>query len=307
MGVCNVKVRIISALVGIVVLVGIMAVPSPVVLVVACALLAAVAVFELLHNTGILKQKSLVFLSMGFAALEIPLCCYIKEFLAQPPSLNGNPYFWVGYLPLMLLGIYVVCLLVYVVLPCCKVTFEAAQYAFLLSLYAAVGFGSIAMLRLVSGIGWWLVVLLLVIAWSNDTGAYFVGVLLGKHKMAPKISPKKSWEGFFGGWVISVLCAVLVFILRFEIQHTYGENIFYTLYLLIPVAFLLAPLSVCGDLLASVIKRKCGIKDYGNIMPGHGGVMDRFDSVILIAPLLYLFVVNYSKIYHFIATLVSHS
>lgn len=301
------KVRIISALVGIVVLVGIMATPTPWVLVVACALLAAVAVYELLHNTGIIKQKSLLFSSMAFAALEIPLCCCVKEFLSKPPSLNGNPYFWVGYLPLILLGLYVVCLLVHVAIPCIKVSFESAEYAFLLSLYVAVGFGSIALLRLTTTIGWWLVVLLLVIAWANDTGAYFVGVLLGKHKMAPKISPKKSWEGFFGGWVISVLCAVLVFILRFEIENTYGENIFYTLYLLIPVAFLLAPLSVCGDLLASVIKRKSGIKDFGNIMPGHGGVMDRFDSVILIAPLLYLFVANYSEIYRFIAALVSNA
>ena len=286
------KVRIISALVGIVVLVGILAIPSPVAVIVACSLLAAVAVYELLNNTGIMKQKSLLFISMAFAAAEIPLYCYGNSIRYQPVSSDDYIQLLIRYLPLLVLGFYVLCLLVHIALPCIKVTLESAQYAFLLTLYATVGFGSIALMRQVRNIGWWLVVLVLVIAWTSDTGAYFVGSLIGKHKMAPKTSPKKSWEGFFGGWIISVLCAVLVFILRFEIENTYGENVFYTLYLFLPVAFVLAPLSVCGDLLASVIKRKCSIKDYGNIMPGHGGVMDRFDSVIFIAPILYVIAAN---------------
>jgi len=296
-----VKVRIISALVGIVVLVGILAIPSPVAVIVACSLLAAVAVYELLNNTGIMKQKSLLFISMAFAAAEIPLYCYGNSIRYQPVSSDDYIQLLIRYLPLLVLGFYVLCLLVHIALPCIKVTLESAQYAFLLTLYATVGFGSIALMRQVRNIGWWLVVLVLVIAWTSDTGAYFVGSLIGKHKMAPKTSPKKSWEGFFGGWIISVLCAVLVFILRFEIENTYGENVFYTLYLFLPVAFVLAPLSVCGDLLASVIKRKCSIKDYGNIMPGHGGVMDRFDSVLLIAPLLCLIVMNYSAIRNWMA------
>lgn len=299
------KVRIISALVGIVVLVGVLLIPSPLAVVAMCGFLAAVAVYELLNNTGIMKQKSLLFISMAFVVLEIPVCCYAKEIRSLIAVTESVPYLLLNYLPLILLGVYVLSLLVHIVIPGIRVSLESGQYAFLLTLYAAVGFGSIAMMRLEPNIGWWLVILALVIAWMSDTGAYFVGVLLGRHKMAPKISPKKSWEGFFGGWLISVLSAVLVFILRFEIEHTYGENVFYTLYLFLPLTFLLAPLSVCGDLLASAIKRKCGIKDFGNIMPGHGGVMDRFDSVILIAPLLCLFVKNYSLIYNFIANLVS--
>lgn len=295
------KVRIISALVGIVVLVGILAIPSPVAVIAACSLLAAVAVYELLNNTGIMKQKSLLFSSMAFAAAEIPLYCYVHSIRHQPVSFGANPQFLIRYLPLVVLGLYALCLLVHIVLPCIKVTLESVQYAFLLTLYATIGFGSIALMRQVRNIGWWLVVLVLVIAWMSDTGAYFVGSLIGKHKMAPKTSPKKSWEGFIGGWIFSVLCAVLIFILRFKIEHTLGENVFYTLYLFLPVAFVLAPLSVCGDLIASVIKRKCGIKDYGNIMPGHGGVMDRFDSVLLIAPLLCLIVMNYSVIHNWMA------
>ena len=295
------KVRIISALVGIVILVGILLIPSPIALVAMCGLLAAVAVYELLHNTGIMKQKSLLVISMAFVALEIPLCCYVEYVRSHPLILQANSLWMVSRLPVVVLGVYVLSLLIHAIVPCVKVTFESAQYAFLLTLYAGVGFGSIALLRLTANIGWWLVILLLVIAWMNDTGAYFVGSLIGRHKMAPKTSPKKSWEGFFGGWVISVLSAVLVFILRFEIENAYGENVFYTLYLFLPMVLLLAPLSVCGDLLASAIKRKCGIKDFGNIMPGHGGVMDRFDSVIFIAPLLLLLVSNYSVISNFMA------
>lgn len=294
------KVRIISAIVGMVVLIGVLWIPVPAVLVAMCGLLAAVAVYELLNNTGIMPQKCLLFVSMIFAGAEIPLYAYV-HYLRAHPLAEANAYPIIGYLPFILLGVYVLCLLVHVAIPRAKVTFESAQYTFLLTLYATVGFGSIALLRQVRNIGWWLVVLVLVIGWMSDTGAYFVGVLLGKHKMAPKISPKKSWEGFFGGWIISVLCAVLVFIIRFEVENSYGENVFYTLYLFLPVAVMLAPLSVCGDLLASLIKRKSNIKDFGNIMPGHGGVMDRFDSVIFIAPLLYLVVANYSVIANWMA------
>ena len=295
------KIRIISAVVGMVVLVGVLFIPSPIAVVIMSSLLAAMAVYELLNNTGIMKQKGVLFTSVAFAGLEILAYSYV-HYLRAHPLLEANSYAVIGCLPLILLGVYVLCLLLHVCILRSKITWDAVQYTFLLTLYATVGFGSIALLRQVRNIGWWLVVLVLVIAWTSDTGAYFVGVLLGKHKMAPKISPKKSWEGFFGGWVISVLCAVLVFIIRFEIENSYGENIFYTLYMMLPVAFILAPLSVCGDLLASIIKRKCGIKDFGNIMPGHGGVMDRFDSVVLIAPLLYLFVDNYSKIANWVAS-----
>lgn len=302
MGVCNVKVRIFSALLGIVMLIGVLLIPSPVAIAVMCSLLAIAAVFELLHNTGIVRQKSFLISSMAFAGLEILAYSFVTFIRAQP-LLEINSYVVIGYLPLILLGAYVLSILLHVLIPSVDVSFESAQYAFLLTLYATVGFGSIALMRQVRNIGWWLVVLVLVIAWMSDTGAYFIGVLLGKHKMAPTISPKKSWEGFFGGWIVSVLCAVLVFILRFEIENTYGENVFYSLYLFLPMAFLLAPLSVCGDLLASAVKRKCGIKDFGNIMPGHGGVMDRFDSVLLIAPLLYLIVENYSLIHNWMATL----
>ena len=289
------KVRIISAVVGIVVLAGVLLIPNPIALVIACAAAAAVAVYELLHNTGLMKQKSLLGFSMGFAAVEVLVCYYTNWLSEQIPASNTVLAFILQYLPVILLILYVLSLVIHIVIPAVDVTLESGEYAFLLTLYATAGFGCIALLRQLRNVGLWMVLLLLVIAWMSDTGAYFVGTFLGKHKMAPKLSPKKSWEGFFGGWLISVAAAVGLFFLR--LQWLSGENLFGALILYILVALVLAPLSVVGDLLASLIKRKTNIKDYGHIMPGHGGVMDRFDSVMFIAPLLYLVAINYSNIY----------
>ena len=160
---------------------------------------------------------------------------------------------------------------------------SAVGYAAFVTAYAAAGFGALAALRELPQHGMLYVLIALIIPWMSDTGAYFVGTFLGRHKMTPVISPKKSWEGFFGGWAIAVGSAVLTGWLYHLITGQDGH------YLPLAVlAFVLAPFSVCGDLFASVIKRQSGIKDYGHIMPGHGGVMDRFDSVIAIAPVLHL-------------------
>ena len=181
---------------------------------------------------------------------------------------------------------------------------EHIMLAFFGLFYVAVMLSYVYQIRMLEQ-GAFLVWLVFLCSWGCDTCAYCVGVTMGKHKMAPVISPKKSWEGFFGGWIISVLCAYGLFALRFHVDNSYGEGLFYTMYLYLPVVFVLAPLSVVGDLLASLIKRKCGIKDFGNIMPGHGGVMDRFDSVLFIAPLLYVLAVNATKIMSFIASLIN--
>ncbi len=122
-------------------------------------------------------------------------------------------------------------------------------------------------------------------AWIADTGAYFSGVALGKHKLCPEISPKKTIEGFIGGILttgIVYAVAFCVFIGRFNI----GMAIF---------AFIMgavcAVIGTVGDLSASMIKRQVGIKDYGEIMPGHGGLMDRFDSVLFVLPTFYTFMI----------------
>lgn len=273
-------VRIISAVVGIAILVGVLICPYTVVLAAAAAILSAIAVWELLYNTGKMKNLFQVIVGMLFSACAVMLMYFIRT------TLNDQ---WLLMALMALPMVYGLITAVIYLFNHKKTTLNRTCYAYLATLYPSIGFGCLVMLREMRNHGLYFLILLLLIAWASDTGAYFVGTFLGKHKMAPKISPKKSWEGFFGGWLVSVLCAVGLFIFRMETENSYGDGLFYTLYYFLPVVTLLAPLSVVGDLLASLIKRKCGIKDFGNIMPGHGGVMDRFDSVLFIAPMLFLF------------------
>jgi len=148
-----------------------------------------------------------------------------------------------------------------------------------------VALASVSVIRQVYDL--WLVWLIFIAAWGCDTGAYFVGRAIGKRKLAPVISPKKTVEGAIGGVVIAAsLCVLYALILNhFEIW------LFDSHYYLWFAAFgaFGAVLGQAGDLSASAVKRKVGIKDYGNIMPGHGGVLDRFDSIIFVAPYTVLF------------------
>ena len=124
-------------------------------------------------------------------------------------------------------------------------------------------------------------------AWLTDTFAYFSGRLLGKHKMCPEISPKKTVEGAIGGVLGGVLSCVILFIIfdkKFFTVHSFG------IVWVIVVSAVLSLVGMCGDLTASVVKRNFGVKDFGNILPGHGGVMDRFDSGLFVLAMLYVFV-----------------
>lgn len=137
------------------------------------------------------------------------------------------------------------------------------------------------------------------IPWCADAGAYFAGVFLGRHKLCPKVSPKKTVEGFLGGLLAGTLSAVIIgFVYSFIYQNS---SFNYLLLLLCGVCCSLV--SVLGDLSFSLIKRSCGIKDYGSIFPGHGGFLDRFDSVIFSAPIIYfvsafapIFTINFFQV-----------
>lgn len=122
-----------------------------------------------------------------------------------------------------------------------------------------------------------------VTAWFTDTTAYFVGISIGKHKLSPTISPKKSIEGALGGIVGSCFLTYLfgVFVSRYE--NSIGITNFIVIGLICGIA------SQLGDLAASYIKRYTGVKDFGNIIPGHGGILDRFDSILFTAPVVYYY------------------
>ena len=124
----------------------------------------------------------------------------------------------------------------------------------------------------------WETFVLFTLIWSSDGFAYFAGRMFGKHKMAPKISPKKTWEGFAGG----VICTLILgFFIEQNMPELRGNWIL--------VGLLVSVFAPLGDLVESQLKRTFGVKDSGNIIPGHGGVLDRLDSFILCAPVVYLY------------------
>lgn len=128
-------------------------------------------------------------------------------------------------------------------------------------------------------------------AWIADSGAYFTGITLGKHKLCPEISPKKTVEGFIGG----IISTAVVFVTAFFVYNRFiAENpmeLGTARYIAVAViGMVCAVIGTVGDLSASMIKRQIGFKDYGKIMPGHGGLMDRFDSVLFVLPTFYAFI-----------------
>lgn len=150
----------------------------------------------------------------------------------------------------------------------------------LFTYYITFFMGSLTMIRNEYGV--FALLLAFICAWITDTGAYFTGRFLGKHKLIPTVSPKKTVEGAIGG---TIFCVIIVLIYVHGLGLVKSESIIYT----IIFAVLTSVLSQLGDLVASSVKRDANIKDFGNLLPGHGGLTDRFDSVMFIAPVvLYL-------------------
>lgn len=152
-----------------------------------------------------------------------------------------------------------------------KYNIEDATFLFTASLFLGIGFNILMNIRDYS-LSYF--ILLLLITTLSDTFAYIIGMLIGKHKLSPKISPKKSVEGFIGGLVMSTFVVTSFYINIFS----YEGNILYV----ILIVGLLSIISTLGDLFFSSVKRNYEIKDFGNIMPGHGGILDRLDSLLLV-------------------------
>ena len=148
--------------------------------------------------------------------------------------------------------------------------------------YTSLGFIAFAYLRKVD---LYLIVYLFIVSMMTDMSAYFFGIKFGKHRLAPEISPKKSVEGAIAGLIVGAACATVF--------GYYFEVIDLSVIFLLLLSILLSSISQIGDLIASKFKREAGIKDYSNLFPGHGGVLDRFDSSMLAAIFLMLAVIIY--------------
>lgn len=240
----------------------------PLALNIVVALISAASIVELLKALGLTKKWFLGAPSI-LAAAVIPFCNHDMEFV-------------------------VYCLFTLLVFSAMIVYHEETTFKEVGVLYSMVVLIPSALQTLVSlralseSHGMFYVLIAVLSAWVADVGAYFAGTFFGKHKLCPKISPKKTIEGLIGGVIVDVVVMLLCGLLFSQVyyQGVVGAN--YVVLLLI--GFFGSLLSVLGDLSFSLIKRSCHIKDFGQVIPGHGGILDRFDSVIFTAPFVYLLV-----------------
>lgn len=158
---------------------------------------------------------------------------------------------------------------------------ETAAISAVTTVYVSFGLSSLVLLRDMP-FGEYIYFLPFIISWITDTFAYFSGMLFGKHKLIPSVSPKKTVEGAIGGTLFAVGFTVLY---GFVIGKITGAEVQYISLMI--VGLIVSLLAQCGDLVMSLIKRKYGIKDYGKLFPGHGGVLDRFDSIIIASAFIY--------------------
>lgn len=177
-----------------------------------------------------------------------------------------------------LLVVAALLLLVYTVVTKNKFTFDEAGFICLSILYVGFGFYYFMETRF-HGLEYMVYALFTI--WATDTGAYFIGRAWGKRKLWPEISPNKTVEGSIGG----IVCAVVVAII-----YQLCTNLFDSFALLIVMTIVLSIFGQIGDLVESAFKRHYGVKDSGNILPGHGGILDRFDSLLFILPILHFFI-----------------
>ena len=243
----------------------------------ALALFSLAAVFELLRAMGVHKNYKISVPAYVMAA-ALPFFTH-DIFLDQNPEIQRN-YMLVAVAVTFAYMLYIMALAVF-----SKGALKLATVAevYLAVTYVVISFTALCLLRYIT-YGNLCFFLVFVAAWGTDSGAYVAGTLFGKHKLIPEISPKKTVEGAIGGIFLSTLVFIIYGIC---IEHFTDVTANYVI--LVISGILLSVVAQIGDLIASLIKREHGIKDYGNLLPGHGGIMDRFDSILAVStPLIML-------------------
>ncbi len=265
------KTRIITAAVMAVVGIPILIFSKYIVYPITLSILALFAIFELLRVLGS-EKKYLVSVPAYLLALAAPFTAYF--FRGGESAVSFMLFVAVALL------VYLIYLFFVAVFMQGELKFAELSEAFTATAYIVLSFTALSVIRYLT-YGVFSLVMILIAAWGCDVFAYFTGMLFGRHKLIPKISPKKTVEGAIGGVVFATL---LMLLYGFIVNNAAGLT---PNYLVLGLSgFFLSMASQIGDLIASLIKREHGVKDYGKIFPGHGGVMDRFDSVISITTVL---------------------
>lgn len=269
------RTRIITAIVALCIFVPVCVFSDTIVFEIAMAVLSAVAVYELWHCIRATAEAPH---EIGSPALWIPHFLLAVASVFFPRCIGEERTIEFVFLLFIVLMLYTFAVVVF---SRGKIQITDAAVLFMMTLYVTVAFTSILLLRRDVESGQHLYLLPFIGAWSSDTFAYFTGRLLGKHKLIPEVSPKKTVEGAIGGIVFTAVAYAVY-------GCIVGTRVGKTLLALAIFGAVISVVSQIGDLIASVVKRYYGIKDYGKLFPGHGGVMDRFDSVIATAPVLYI-------------------
>ena len=280
------KTRVITAIVGIIVLIGVMFTFNTLIFNLVIAAITLIAVHEIYSALGFKKRDWLMYAALVPYTLLVMTSNYqVMRRLVMPVSF-------------VLVTFYAI----YLVVRNGTISYQKASGLLLFSgivIFCFYSFIRLKELLPVETYGYdamFFILLILCFAWGGDTCAYFAGRAFGKHKLCPVVSPKKTVEGAIGGvlgtMVFGVIATVIYSIAANRMEAFTRTNIGVSMYVVIALlACVAAVLGIYGDLFASVVKRQCGIKDYGTIFPGHGGILDRFDSVMFIAPFVTMVVI----------------
>ena len=262
--------RIITAVVAIAVFLPVLYFSETVVFAIVMALLCLIGCFEMLRCTELIKKYALSVPVLGLS-LALPLLPYWYD---------SAKVEHVCLMALIVLALYLFTIMTF---SRGKITLANVGSAYLSCFYIIAAFMALSLLRYRVAAGEYVYLICFVGAWVTDTFAYFCGFLFGKHKLIPDVSPKKTIEGSIGGTLFCILAMVgYGWIVQLVSKGSVTAN-----YLTLSVSGLfIAIVAQVGDLLMSAIKRTYGIKDYGKLFPGHGGVLDRFDSVLAVALVL---------------------
>ena len=273
------KTRVITAIVGIIVLIGVMFTFNTLIFNLVIAAITLIAVHEIYSALGFEKKDWLMYAVLVPYTLLVMTSNYqVMRRLVMPMSF-------------LLVTFYAI----YLVVRNGTISYQKASGLLMFSgivIFCFYSFIRLKELLPVETYGCDALFFILVrprIAWGGDTCAYFAGRAFGKHKLCPVVSPKKTVEGAIGGvlgtMVFGVIITLVYSVAANRMEAFTRSNIGVSMYVIIALlGCVAAVLGIYGDLFASVVKRQCGIKDYGTIFPGHGGILDRFDSVMFIAP-----------------------